>query len=365
MKPIRELMQPHIVALRGYEFEDPVEVQAQKAEVPLDEVLSANLNENPYGPSPRVAEALAAFDGYNRYPDPLQRRARVALSEYVGMGPEHIVAGSGADELIDLSLRIFLNPGDRVLNLTPTFGMYAFTASVCGAEVVDLPRDVHFDVDVKAVKEAAGDGAKALLLASPNNPTGNIASEEKVCELLEAGLIVIVDETYREFSGRTLVPLVRQHPNLLVLQSFSKWAGLAGLRVGFGVMDTEVASVMLTMKPPYNLNRAAELALIASLEDRALLLSRVRAIVQERERMRALLEGIPGVRPWPSQANFLLCELPEGAGQRVCAALERRGIFVRYFSHPRLKDFIRITAGLPEHTDVVVGALREVMQEVT
>lgn len=365
MSSIRELMQPHMVSLRGYEAEDPLEVQAQQAGVSPEKVLRMNLNENPYGMSPKVAEALAACDEYNQYADPLQRRARAALAEYVGLGPEHIVTGSGCDELIDLSLRMFLSPGERTIDLTPTFGMYSFCAKVCGGQVVQVPRDQRFDVDLEAVREVAKSGAKVVMLASPNNPTGNVTSQEKVRQLLEMGLVVIVDETYHEFSGHTVLPLLRDYPNLLVLRSFSKWAGLAGLRVGFGVMDPEVVRVMLTMKPPYNLSKAAEVALLASLEDRDSLLSRVRAIVTERDRMADLLKKIPGVKPWPSHANFVLCQLPSGLGSRVYEALTRRGIFVRYFSDPRLQDFVRITAGFPEHTDALVQALQEVMQEET
>jgi len=363
LKPIKEMMQPHIVSLPGYEFEDPMEVQAQKLGVSPEHVLRMNLNENPYGPSPRVAEALAGFKDYNRYTDPIQREARAALSEYVGFGPEHIVAGAGADELIDLSMRMFLDLGDSVINCTPTFGMYAFNTRVCGGQVVTMPRDADFDVDVEAVAGAARSGAKMLIFASPNNPTGNLTSGERVRRLLELEIIVIVDETYHEFSGRSIVSLVREYPNLIVLRSFSKWAGLAGLRVGFGVMDPEVAERMLTMKPPYNLSKAAELAMLASLDDREFLLAKAHSIAAERDRMRAMLSKVPGVKPWPGHANFVLCQLPEGMGKRVYDGLLRKGIFIRRYSDSRLRDFIRITAGVPEHTDAVVKALQQVMEE--
>jgi histidinol-phosphate aminotransferase len=362
LKPIRELMQPHIVRLKGYEFEDPLEVQARKLGLAPEDVLRVNLNENPYGPSPKVLEALARYDEYNRYPDPLQREARAWLSDYVDIGVEYIVAGSGADELIDLSLRIFLNPGERTIVLPPTFGMYAFNTGVCGGEVIRVQRDASFDVDVKAVKKVAKD-AKILFLTSPNNPTGNVTSADKVRRVLETGLIVIVDETYTEFCGVTVIPLVREYPNLIVLRSFSKWAGLAGLRVGFGVMNPAVVERMLTMKPPYNLSKAAELAMKASLEDREFLMGRVRSIVTERERLYEGMRRIPGLKPWPSKANFVLCQLPEGHGSRVRDTLLKRGIFIRYYSDPRLRDYIRITAGVPEHTDRVLSALREVLQE--
>jgi histidinol-phosphate aminotransferase len=172
----------------------------------------------------------------------------------------------------------------------------------------------------------------------------------------------VVDETYHEFCGHTVLPLVEAYPNLVVLRTFSKWAGLAGLRIGLGVMHPEVAQTMMSMKPPYNVNLAAEVALLASLEDRPSLLARVQTIVAERERMMGLLEQIPGVKPWPSQANFILCQLPEGRGKEVFEGLCRKGIFLRYFSAPRLRDFVRASVGLPAETDALVEALAELVR---
>ena len=204
-------------------------------------------------------------------------------------------------------------------------------------------------------------GTKAIFLASPNNPTGNAASEAEIRALLATGVVVVVDETYYEFCGQTTLPLIEDHPNLVVLRTFSKWAGLAGLRIGLGVMHPDVALTMMSMKPPYNVNLAAEVALLASLEDRATLLERVQAIVTERKRMMDLLEGIPGIEVWPSQANFILCRLPEGRGQAIFEGLCRRGIFLRYFNTPQLKDYVRASVGLPEETDKVIAALAELV----
>ena len=170
---------------------------------------------------------------------------------------------------------------------------------------------------------------------------------------------MVVDETYHEFCGYTLIPLLEEYPNLIVLRTFSKWAGLAGLRIGLGIMDPNLARVMMGMKSPYNVNVAAEAALTASLEDRDELLRRVECIVQERERLFAKLQALPGVTPWSSQANFILTQLPRGRGKELFEGLARRGIFVRYFGGERLEDFVRISVGLPHQTDAVISALGE------
>ena len=357
----RELMLPHIRQLNTYEGVDPVDVMAQKAGVPPEKIIRLNGNENPYGPSPRVVEALGRYQNFNHYPDPEQRRLREILANYLQVDSEQIVAGNGSDELIDMLLRMFVGAGDKVLIPTPTFGMYAFSTEICGGEPVSIPRDENFDIDVESVMVAAGTGVKAVFFPSPNNPTGNVATESQVRAILGSGLMVVVDETYHEFCGQSVLPLLQEYENLVVLRTFSKWAGLAGLRIGLGVMHPSLAHTMMSMKSPYNVNLAAEVALEASLEDCDGLLERVRNIVAERDRFMGLLEQIPGVKPWPSQANFILCQLPEGRGKEIFEGLCQRGIFLRYFTTPRLQDCMRASVGLPHETDAVVDALRELV----
>jgi histidinol-phosphate aminotransferase len=361
MSQVQELLVPHLRHLDTYQGVDPMEVLAEQAGIPLDQVIRLNGNENPYGPSPEVVKALGSFEHYNHYPDPGQRRMRDCLSEYLGVSPESIVCGNGSDELIDMLLRMFVGPGENILLPTPTFGMYAFNAEVVGGEAISIPRDENFEIDLEAMKLAVNFRTKAVFLASPNNPTGNIASEAQIRALLDTGIIVVVDETYYEFCGQTVLPLLHQYPNLVVLRTFSKWAGLAGLRIGLGVMDPEIALTMMSMKPPYNVNLAAEIALLASLDDRPTLMERVRTIVKERDRMMGLLKVVPGVVPWPSQANFILCRLPEGRGKEIFEGLCRRGIFLRYFGSDRLQDYVRASVGLPDENDTVIRALTELV----
>ena len=356
---LQQSMLPHIRGLDVYEGVEPVEVMAERAGIPPEKIIRLNGNENPYGPSPAVAKALAEFPNFNHYPDPEQRQLRQALSGYVGVDPERIIAGNGSDELIDMLFRMFIGPGDNIINLTPTFGMYSLGAEICGGQAVSVPRDAEFEIDLEGVKLAITPRTKAIVVCSPNNPTGNMPGEAEVRALLDTGILVIVDEAYYEFSGQTLMPLLDEYPNLVVLRTFSKWAGLAGLRIGLGAMHPDLARTMMSVKPPYNVNLAAETALIASLDDMPALLERVNAIVVERERMHGLLSAIPTVKPYPSRANFILCQLPEGSGQQVFEDLCNRGIFLRHWNNPRLKDCVRTSVGFPEENDAVAAALTE------
>jgi histidinol-phosphate aminotransferase len=362
---LRRLVRRHVPALVPYAGVDPPEVLAERAGIRPEQVIKLDANENAYGPSPRVAEAMAGFPWASIYPDPEQRQVRRALAGYAGTDAARVVAGAGADELIDLLVSIFMEPGEEMIDLTPTFGMYPVVARIHGARVVDVPRDEGFEVDVAAVRRALTPRTKLLFVANPNNPTGTLSSEACIGELLDLGVAVVVDETYHEFCGFTMAPLVPHHENLIVLRTLSKWAGLAGLRLGYGIMAPWLVERLLAVKLPYNVSTAAEAALRASLEDTDLLLHRVRLLVQERERMAGLLRRLPGVSCYPSKGNFLLCRFPPGQAGRVQAALARRGIFVRHFTHPRLQDCLRITAGKPEHTDALIIALQEGLKELT
>ena len=335
---------------------------AQRAGIPASRVVKLNANENPYGPSPKVRAALGSLERVHIYPDPRQTAMREAIASYARARPEQIVVGNGSDELIDLLFRAVLAPGDTVVNCTPTFGMYAFTAQVCGGTTVNVARDDRFQVDVPGVLQAVElSQARVVVLASPNNPTGNSVPQAAVERLLAQGLLVILDEAYREFGGESAVAMATTHPRLVVLRTMSKWAGLAGLRVGYGVMAPDLAAVLLRAKPPYNVSQAAETALLASLEDLILLQERVGRVVAERERMRALLQARPDVEVWPSEANFLLCQLGVGTGRKAYEGLARHGVFVRYFSHPRLADCLRISVGTPAETDRLMEALEQVL----
>ena len=356
-------VQPHLLDLKAYQGVDPLEVLAQQAGISIDRVIRLNGNENLYGPSPKVYQTLTEFKDYNLYPDPQQRALREALAGYVKTDMEQIVAGNGSDELIDLTLRLFCGSGDNVINLPPTFGMYSFSAHTYGIKVTSVEREEGFEIDVDKIKKAINCQTRMVFIASPNNPTGNLTPKSTLSTLLDLGLPVVVDETYMEFCGQTVMPLLKEYDNLIVLRTFSKWAGLAGLRVGFGIMSPELARIVLNMKPPYNINRAAEVAVLASLDDIELLNHHIQDVIIERDRLYSLLQTIPGIYPYSSQANFILCHTPEGCGQLISEGLARKGVFIRYFNTDRLKDFIRISVGLPHHTDTLIQTLQAVVKE--
>ena len=357
---IDRLIRPDLVTFTGYSASTSPETLTGKVEVPVESIIKLDANENPYGCSPKVSRALANYPYFNIYPDDGQTRLRKLLEEYTGIDARHIVAGSGSNQLIDLVLRLFITKGDEVINCVPTFGIYSFSTELCGGALVEVPRDENFAVNVGAVKAAINKKTKIIFLANPNSPTGNIIPQKDILEIVDTGLPVIVDEAYYEFSGETVAPLVSQYENLMVLRTFSKWAGLAGLRVGYGLFPPKIADYLLRTKIPYNVNVAALVAVQESLKDLDYLLGRVKAIVAERERLFGELKKLKWLKPFPSQANFIFCSVLNGRASEIQQELQRKGILVRYFDKPILRDSIRISVGKPEHTDALIKALKEI-----
>ncbi len=358
---IAQLIRSDLVAFGGYSASKSPETLAEKVKLPVDGIIKLDANENPYGCSPRVKQALSTYPYFNIYPDSNQTELRKLLQGYTGVGAEHIVAGNGSDQLIDLILRLFIGPGDEVINCVPTFDIFRFSTALCNGKLVEVPRDENYRVDVSAVKKAITKKTKMILLANPNNPTGTPIPKQDILELVDTGVPVLADEAYVEFSGETVTPLVSQYKNLMVLRTFSKWAGLAGLRIGYGIFPPQIAEYLLRIKMPYSVNVAALVAVRESLKDIDYLRDRVRAIVAERERLFGELSKLEWLKPFPSQANFIFCHVLNGKASEIQQELEKRGILIRYFDLPLLRNSLRISVGKPEHTDALIKALKEIV----
>ncbi len=350
-------MEPYIPIL-------PFEVLSEQLGYALEEIVKLDANENPYGPSPRVREALATMAYPHIYPDPESRHLRRALVDYTGMPIDYLLVGHGADELIDLVMRLFIEPMDTVLNCPPTFGMYPFDAAVNGARVLSIPRRADFSLDVEGIVVALADRphAKLLFVTSPNNPDGGLLSDDDLRRLLELPLVVVLDEAYVEFAGleHSRIHWVPEHNNLIVLRTFSKWAGLAGLRLGYGAFPPAIIQHLWKIKQPYNVSVAAQVAGLASLADVDYLRRNVARIIAERGRLMAALSGVSYLHPYPSHANFILCQVVGRDALTLKQALAARGILIRYYNSPGLADHVRFSVGTPEQTERLVVELMRV-----
>ncbi len=361
-------LRPEVKALAPYLPVVPIELRAARMGRAPEDIIKLDANENPYGPPPPVLAALRNLDYIHLYPDPQTHFLREALAEFTGVSVDSLVAGAGSDELLTLIKDLFLNPGDVVVNCPPTFGMYPFETAIAGARAVAVPRRDDFSLDMVRIEEVVAQTTpppKLIFVASPNNPDGSWVSDADLERLLALPLVVVLDEAYVEFVGQpmpTRITQVAERENLIVLRTFSKWAGLAGLRVGYGAFPAALMPHLWKIKQPYTVSIAAQRAAMAVLGISADYLPMHHArIIAERERLMSLLSEIPYLSPYPSQANFVLCRVEEGrdAGN-LKTALEGEGILVRYFNKPGLRNYIRISVGRPEQTDALIAALNRI-----
>jgi histidinol-phosphate aminotransferase len=352
---------------------EPFEVLSKRLGRDPKEIIKVDANENPYGPSSKARQALADMQWPHIYPDPESRELRAALADFTGVPMENLVAGAGADELIDLLLRLILEPGDSVINCPPTFGMYSFETKLNAGEVISIERKTDFSVDLDAIKKAVSNHKpKAIFLTTPNNPDGSFPEPEIIDAILDLPILVILDEAYIEFIGEaggrfgeklSRIQQVPRRDNLIVLRTFSKWAALAGLRVGYGAFPEWLLSTIWKAKQPYNVNVAANVAALASLQDLDYLSCNVARLRAERDRLYDRLKSVPYLHPYPSQANFILCKVENMQALELKNLLLQQGVMVRYYATPLLKNYIRLSIGRPEENKIVYEALMQIAAE--
>ncbi|MGH1336147.1 MAG: histidinol-phosphate transaminase [Aureispira sp.] len=313
------------------------------------------------GPANIFLDANEAPEGrYNRYPDPLQKAIKVRLATLHQVNSEQIFVGNGSDEAIDLLLRLFCQGGkDAIITLPPTYGMYKVSAAINNVELVEIPLLKGFQPDVARILAAQNKRTKLLFVCSPNNPTGNLMQQAALQELLAKfkGLVV-VDEAYIQFaSANSTTMLLEQYPNLVVLQTLSKAWGLAGLRLGMAFAQPEIIDWLTAIKPPYNVNVATQELALEALQQVSILEKRVEQIIQERARLRALLQQLSIVQQiYPSAANFLLVQVT--APDELYQYLIEEGIVVRNRSRvAQCEGCLRFTVGSATENEQLLTAL--------
>lgn len=330
-------------------------------------MVKLDTNENPYPPPEEVVEAICrAARLVNRYP-PEPRRLREAIAHLTGVEAENVLVGSGSDELIDLIVKAYVDKGAKTATIYPTFPMYERSAVVAGGVVERIPLNPDFTLDLDKALEVLSDSVDVFFISNPNNPTGVGFPVEQVEKLLRLGVLTVVDEAYYEFSGRTALNLLGMYDNLVVLRTFSKAYGLAGLRVGYCIASEEMIQTLLKVKPPYNVNLLAQEAALAVLRNRDLVLQRISAIKEARNRLYEALKRLDGVKPYPSETNFILVDVSETGltSEEIADRLFKLGVSVRRFGRFEgfQGDFIRVTVGTPEENDRFLESLKAVLEE--
>ena len=331
--------------------------------------VKLNQNENPWGAPEAVRrETLRRMEGraWSRYPDFVPASLHERLAAFAGWRADGVVAGNGSNELIQATLLVTVGEGKRVLISEPTFALYRQVATVLGGEVLSVPLNDELGFDVGALREAIErERPDVTILCSPNNPTGCRIEEEALEELLKTtGGIVVVDEAYFEFSGRTVAPLLERHTNLAVFRTFSKAMALAALRVGYLLAAPELAREVSKAVLPYNLNAFSQTAAEVAVElYETELRPTVERIVAERERLFEELQKIEELAPVRSCANFMVVRSSVAPRRVYDELLERFDVLIRDVSgYPMLKNFFRVSVGTPEENDRLIQGLRDIFE---
>jgi histidinol-phosphate aminotransferase len=343
---IRSLVKKEIASLKAY----------QAKEVSCRVKLDAN--ESPYG----FEEALMAVRQIrtNRYPDPEAKKLKAILAKGLGLSPEKLLQGNGSDELIYNLITTF---GGPVLYPVPTFSMYGIIAQALGEEKREIPLDREFDIDLGKMETAViKNKPKLVFLSSPNNPTGNCFSSERILRLVEISKgLVVVDEAYQPFSdGKGFVPLLKDYKNLVILRTLSK-VGLAALRFGYLIAHEDIIREVNKVRLPFNVNALSQAVAVEALKKKTMLKEAILAITEERNRLLPAMERIRGVEPFPSEANFILFRVKDP--KKVHAMLLNAGILVRDISDA-VAGCLRVTVSTPKDNDLFLRGLGRIAKEL-
>jgi len=333
----------------------------------VDRIIRLGSNENPLGASPLVAAALRVdLNHTGIYSDSASLKLRHALAELTSAEAERIVIGNGSEELLKLLCLAFINPGERVVTLEPSFGLHQIYPQMMGAEVTMVPVNQQMEFDMPAWQQALSQPAKMLILSNPSNPVGCMLGREDFARLIAQApqdCILVIDEAYYEYCNHlsdypdSLSVLAAQSRPWIVLRTFSKAWGLAGLRVGYGIASDEaLAGVINRVRTPFNINRSAQAAALAALQDPAHVAASVATIVEQREMMRQQLVAL-GYQVAPSVANFLFFRVG-GDSRDLAKKLLEHGIIVKPWREAGYTDWVRVSVGSPEDNLIFINALR-------
>lgn len=341
----------------------------------LNKLLRENIkNLKPYSSArdEYTGEAMVFLDAnenpfnqpYNRYPDPLQQEVKEKIAKLKDVHVENIFLGNGSDEPIDLLIRAFCEPGvDNIVSIDPTYGMYQVAADISGVELRKASLTADYQMDLAGILDEVGENTKLIFLCSPNNPTGNSLEKDKMITLFkEFNGLVVVDEAYIDFApGKSLLNELSNYPNLVVLQTFSKAWGMAGIRLGMAFASKEIIEILNKIKYPYNLNILTQQKALELLEQKTVVDNWIKLLISEREKMANLLNDFPFViKVFPSDANFLLVKMHDAKG--IYDYLVECGIIVRDRSKVHLcEDSLRITIGSEGENKILLNTLNELL----
>lgn len=384
---ISNLIRPNLKNFTRYKAVPTLEEISKEIGLPIEKILKLDTSYNPYLPDFYPPEIVMKVDKLS-YPDPLSLNLRRELKNYTDYEVDWLACGNGSDELIEVIIRAFVDPGESILICPPTFPMYEISAKIQGVEVQKVPRDDNFELDINSIisevergvrfgkmlnsktpnsplsrgvsPEAMGGTpppTKVIFIDSPANPVGTTIKESDLKELLKKDIIVVIDEAYYEFCDQELTFLVREFPNLILLRTFSKWAGIAGLRVGYMIANPEIIDVINKIKQPYNVNSVAQELAVWALQNQEKFQQSLQELLQGKDYFIKQMSQFADIRIISGQGSYLTLQLKERSSEELLEFLKSEGVLLRKVSQPEIPNAIRSNLAKRQDVDRVVTAI--------
>lgn len=357
MKQINKLFRKDLVDFKPYKTTPTITQISKEISLPLEKIVKLDTGENPYLEKLQPKGVLGKIPLYI-YPDPLAKDLRTALAKYTKLDPNMIACFNGSDEAIDVLIRLFIAVGDEVIISPPTFPMYDFYTRLAGGKVKSVLRNKDLTLNIPGVINTITSKTKIIFVDTPGNPTGIITPASQIEKLLKKDVIVVSDEAYFEYCGSSAQSLLSKYPNLIIVRTLSKWAGLAGLRVGYILANPQIVEKLVSIKSPYNVNSLSQIMAINVLKKSKQFLKNLKEMTGLRDEFIARLQRFPKLKVFPTQGAYILLQSSKNI-ENLRLFLKSKGILLRSVNQPLIENSLRMNICKRREMEIVLIALEE------
>lgn len=353
---ITNLLRKNVIKLQSYKPSLTLEQISDETGIPPGNIFKLDSGENAYVEKFQNKKVLQEIPFFV-YPDPACNTLREKLADYTGVNKEYIMCGNGSDEIIDLIIRGFIDSGDEMIINPPTFPMYEFYGKLSNAKVISVIRNSNFSLNIKQIMQSISPKTKLVFIDSSGNPTSSVTPIDEIEKILKKNVIVISDEAYFEYCNKSAVFLLNRYPNLIILRTFSKWAGLAGLRIGYAIADPQIINVLNSIKAPYNVNSLAQKVACDVLDKKKIYLKEIRKLLTCRDKFIQKLKLFSLIEVYPSEGAYILFK-PKIYAKKLQLFLRKKGFLVKLVNQPLLENCIRMNIAKEREIETFIKLLR-------
>lgn len=357
MKKVTQLFRKDLSDFKPYATGLSMMQISKEIRLSLQKIIKLDSGENPYLENMQSKEVLKTVPLY-MYPDPLSTNLREALAKYTIEDFNMIACFNGSDEALDFIIRLFVSSKDEVITVPPTFPMYEFYTKLAGGKVKKVIRNLDLSINVSNILKSITSKTKMIFIDTPGNPTGNLTKISNIEKLLKTGVIVVSDEAYFEFCQETSQSLLKKYPNLIIVRTLSKWAGLAGLRIGYILSSPQIIEKLMAIKSPYNVTSLSQVMAIEVLKKSQKFLNGLKEMITIRDKFVLELARFPKLKVFPTQGAYIVVQPKENVKQ-LQSFLKSKGVFVRYVNQPLIENSLRINICRQKEMDAVLKVFKE------